>query len=365
MLYVGLDLSRKRLDFDARLSSGELFERGAVPPDADGLAGLVRRLGDAEVVAVIESMNGARASCTIGSSSRAGRCGSPMRSRPRGWRRWRARRTRSTPGSWPNSPAATSSPRSGSPTRRSGPNASAHASASTWSGTGPRSRPRPRDPDRPWHPQPEQRPVRRRRPTTARAPRAAGAVAVDDAGQPRPDRHAGRADRRLRAGAAPSRRPYVPLLITRPGVAWILAFTIASEIGDIDRFRTPTKLIGYTGLTPKVEQSGESDRRGPCARTAPTTSAGRSSKQPTPPAATRSTSRSSSATVPDTGASAAASSPPSRSLASSPKPSGTCSPTTNHSLRQAPEPLWPQRRPKTELRYRSDSHRTHHPETVQ
>src|SRR6266498_2499763 len=60
MLYVGLDLSRKRLDFDARLSSGELFERGAVPPDADGLAGLVRRLGDAEVFAVIESMNGAR-----------------------------------------------------------------------------------------------------------------------------------------------------------------------------------------------------------------------------------------------------------------------------------------------------------------
>jgi hypothetical protein len=29
MLYVGLDLSRKRLDFDARLTSGEPFERGA------------------------------------------------------------------------------------------------------------------------------------------------------------------------------------------------------------------------------------------------------------------------------------------------------------------------------------------------
>jgi hypothetical protein len=55
MLYVGLDLSRKRLDFDARLSSGELFERGAVPLDADGLAGLVRRLGETEVLAVIES----------------------------------------------------------------------------------------------------------------------------------------------------------------------------------------------------------------------------------------------------------------------------------------------------------------------
>jgi transposase len=60
MLYVGLDLSRKRLDFDAHRSSGELFERGAVPPDADGLDGLVRRLGDADVLAVIESMNGAR-----------------------------------------------------------------------------------------------------------------------------------------------------------------------------------------------------------------------------------------------------------------------------------------------------------------
>src|SRR5213593_4561185 len=60
MLYVGLDLSRRRLDFDARLTSGELFERGAVPPYADGLAGLVRRLGDTEVSAVIESMNGAR-----------------------------------------------------------------------------------------------------------------------------------------------------------------------------------------------------------------------------------------------------------------------------------------------------------------
>jgi hypothetical protein len=29
MLYVGLDLSRKRLDFDALLSDGERFERGA------------------------------------------------------------------------------------------------------------------------------------------------------------------------------------------------------------------------------------------------------------------------------------------------------------------------------------------------
>jgi Transposase len=62
MLYVGLDLSRKRLDFDALLPDGERFERGAVPPDADGLLSLVRRLGDANepVLATIESMSGAR-----------------------------------------------------------------------------------------------------------------------------------------------------------------------------------------------------------------------------------------------------------------------------------------------------------------
>src|SRR5919204_381122 len=62
MLYVGLDLSRKRLDFDALLPDGQRFARGAVPPDADGLAGLVRRLGDANesVLATIESMSGAR-----------------------------------------------------------------------------------------------------------------------------------------------------------------------------------------------------------------------------------------------------------------------------------------------------------------
>src|SRR3954452_9669155 len=62
MLCVGLDLSRKRLDFDALLPDGERLARGAVPPDADGLAGLVRRLGDANepVLATIESMSGAR-----------------------------------------------------------------------------------------------------------------------------------------------------------------------------------------------------------------------------------------------------------------------------------------------------------------
>jgi transposase len=60
MLYVGLDLSRKRIDFDALFPNGERFQAGAVP--ADALASLVLRLGAANepVVAVIESMSGAR-----------------------------------------------------------------------------------------------------------------------------------------------------------------------------------------------------------------------------------------------------------------------------------------------------------------
>jgi transposase len=63
--------------------------------------------------------------------------------------------------------------------------------------------------------------------------------------------------------------PYVSLLQSVPGVAWVLGFTIASEIGDITRFATPKKLVGYTGLCPRVYQSGEQDRRGPLAKNGP------------------------------------------------------------------------------------------------
>ena len=49
----------------------------------------------------------------------------------------------------------------------------------------------------------------------------------------------------------------------------ILGYTIAAEIGDITRFASPRKLIGYTGLTPRVAQSGERDRRGPLRKNGP------------------------------------------------------------------------------------------------
>jgi transposase len=63
--------------------------------------------------------------------------------------------------------------------------------------------------------------------------------------------------------------PYIPLLLSVPGVGPLLAYTIASEIGDIARFATPKKLTGYTGLCPIVRQSGPKDRRGPLAKNGP------------------------------------------------------------------------------------------------
>jgi transposase len=67
-------------------------------------------------------------------------------------------------------------------------------------------------------------------------------------------------NRRLKTGHAD--HPYIPLLMSAPGIGWVLAFTIAAEIGEIERFASPQKLISYTGLCPRVNQSGESDRRG-------------------------------------------------------------------------------------------------------
>ncbi len=81
------------------------------------------------------------------------------------------------------------------------------------------------------------------------------------------DRQIAEVNRQLRAGSAD--HPYVPLLLTVPGIGWVLAFTIAAEIGDVTRFPSPKKLCGYTGLCPRVNQSGESDRRGPLSKHGP------------------------------------------------------------------------------------------------
>jgi transposase len=51
------------------------------------------------------------------------------------------------------------------------------------------------------------------------------------------------------AGSAPTTATSL-LLCTVPGISWVLAYTIAAEIGDIGRFAAPRKLAGYSGSLP-------------------------------------------------------------------------------------------------------------------
>ncbi len=90
----------------------------------------------------------------------------------------------------------------------------------------------------------------------------AGLELIDDL-----ERRIDECERELRALGAD--HPYIKLLVTVPGVAWVLGYTIASEIGDITRFASPKKLCGYTGLCPIVRQSGSKDQRGPLAKNGP------------------------------------------------------------------------------------------------
>jgi len=52
------------------------------------------------------------------------------------------------------------------------------------------------------------------------------------------------------------------LLWTIPGIGPLLGLTFAAEIGEVSRFRSPGKLIGYAGLAPRVSQSGERSSTG-------------------------------------------------------------------------------------------------------
>jgi transposase len=62
---------------------------------------------------------------------------------------------------------------------------------------------------------------------------------------------------------------YVPILLTAPGFGWITSLTVACELGDRGRFSTPQKFVGYTGLCPRVSQSGDVDLRGPVSKRGP------------------------------------------------------------------------------------------------
>jgi hypothetical protein len=138
MLYAGLDLSRKRLDFHLLDGEGATLEVGAAPPDADGLDGLTERLTrhGAPIRAAIESMNGARFV-----HDRLELAGWQVEiadaQKEKDSHRSLARPIGSTPGCSPSWRAAIWCRRSGCPTRASAPNANGRVGGCTSSVTAP------------------------------------------------------------------------------------------------------------------------------------------------------------------------------------------------------------------------------------
>ena len=93
----------------------------------------------------------------------------------------------------------------------------------------------------------------------------------------RPDRAAGAASRSVRLAEERSARieraigeflptwslaPLVEALQALRGVDLVTAVTFAVEVGDIRRFESPRRLMGYLGLVPGERSTGETVRRG-------------------------------------------------------------------------------------------------------
>ena len=74
------------------------------------------------------------------------------------------------------------------------------------------------------------------------------------------DRRIDPLDRELRPLAREDER--ARLLPTMPGIGPLLGLTFAAEIGEVSRFSSPRKLIGYAGLAPRISQSGERSQTG-------------------------------------------------------------------------------------------------------
>lgn len=271
MLYVGLDLSRKRLDWLALDEVGRLAGKGAVAPDRDALAKLGRRLSDPPVLAVIESMSGAR--FVHDQLELAGwevRIADAMKARGLAplacktdridcWVLAELARRNLVPEVWLPDPRVRAERerarfRLHLVKHRSALKNRVHAILFQHGlpnphrdlfGAGGRLLLQRLQLPEPW------------------ASTVAASLALID-----------ELDQQISACEAELRRrgaahQYIPLLTTIPGIAWVLGYTIAAEIGEIARFPTPRKLIGYTGLTPRVEQSGERDRRGPLRKNGP------------------------------------------------------------------------------------------------
>jgi len=145
-------------------------------------------------------------------------------------------------------------------------------------------------------------------------------------------------ERDLRALGA--QHVYIPKLMTVPGIGWILAYTIASEIGDISRFASPKKLCGTPGCAHVSTSPAPRTTAELCERMARRTYAGRSSRRRLTPSSIR---RFTITSKPPRSGSASSVAPRllvSTSRAVLLKRSGTCSLAIKRSLRQAPQWVW-------------------------
>jgi len=268
MLHAGLDLSRRRLDFCLLDERGDHVEVGGAPPDGDGLRGFARgvveRHGPVGVRAAIESMNGARFV-----RDTLERCGwevevadaqkvkglAPLAcktDRIDAWVLAELSRRDLVPAIWlpafeQRAERERARWRLFLVRKRSSLKHRVHAQLLAFGHTCPVSDLFGR--------QGRELLGRLQFPDPWRAGVLAAVAMIDDL-----DRQIAGLERELRALGAEHR--YVPLLMSVPGIASVLGYTIAAEIGDIHRFSSPKKLCGYTGLCPRVYQSGGTDRRG-------------------------------------------------------------------------------------------------------
>lgn len=273
MLYVGLDLSRKQVEFCALAGDGGVVDRGTAPADRDGLARLVYRLGseDREVVAVVESMNGARFvhdllelagwEVEIADALRVKGL-APLAcktDRIDAWVLAELARRDLVPAIWLPDPLVRAERerarfRLHLVRQRTRLKNRVHATLIAHG-----------------HPCP-----------VSDLFGTSGRALLDRLELPEPWRGTLEASLRLidildeqvsgigrELGRLGREHPSVRLLTSCPGIGPVLGYTIASELGDVHRFPSPTKLVGYTGLCPKVEQSGQRDRRGPLAKNGP------------------------------------------------------------------------------------------------
>jgi transposase len=96
-------------------------------------------------------------------------------------------------------------------------------------------------------------------------------------------------NRRLKAGHAD--HPYIPLLMSAPGIGWVLAFTIAAEIGEIERFPSPEKLAAIPASVPASTSQATRIAAARSQSTGPPTCAGHCSRRRCTRSSTRPTQR--------------------------------------------------------------------------